>query len=384
MKNKHVLKIAAGAFAVLIFLSGEFAFAKDKDPAPEKIPAPTKPTAPKMTIASVAKLKKIPAFVKSGEVRYSRDIVGMTDTDLEYVEQFTKKSMPLNTIESVDFITDYDRYKAKVLERKKDYSGAAALTVQSLSDVIPYISLPENNIVDPLFDAGYLYLDAASVYANIKSPQHDKAKADKEYKNAYWVFKKIEKAKWYFGAKIAELNAILCQIRLGELDLAVKNFSEVDEPAFGDAAFGVYWMIDAMIKFKQSKLSEALDSAVKSIVFDTKNINTFPESLLLSGYCYEDMLDNYRARDVYFEAAKLFRDTTEGDIAFSSSQFIRDKKLTAGAEPAGLEKVFFNAVEDTNKKMDDFIVVILEERRIKEEQRKEKEKKEKEAKEAKQ
>ncbi len=383
MKNMCNLKIWAIVFTVVIFMPGELLFAQTKNATSEKTSTATKPTTSQPTVSSVAALKKVPAFVKSAGVKYARDVVGMTDTDLEYVDRFVKKLMPLDTIESIDFVTNYDRYKMKVFQKDKKYSEAATLIVQNLVDAIPYITIPENNIVDLLFDAGYLYLDAASIYADIKSPQYDKAKADKEYKNAYWVFKKLEKAQWYFGAKVAGLNAILCQIRLGELDSAIENFMEVDEPAFGDAAFGIYWMIDATIKFKQSKLSEALDSAVKSIVFDTKNKNTFPETLLLSAYCYEDMLDNYRARDVYLEVAKLFRGMIEGELAFSSLQFVSDKKLTAKVQAAGLEKVFFNAIEDTNKKMDDFIAVILEERRIleekriKEEQRKEKEKKEK-------
>jgi len=322
---------------------------------------------------SVANKEKLPAYIKSDGIRSMVSIIGITDTDLEHVVKFKKHTIPIARIERVNFITKYDPYIVKVMERKQKYSQAAAEVINKLAPALKYISLPENNLVNPLFDAAYLYMKAASVYNDHKSPKYNKEKAQAEYAKAYRVFKKIAQAKWYYGAKLATLNTIFCKIRMHKLDSAIKQFKKVEEPMLGDAAFGLYWLIDAQIKFKNNQLNEALDSAVKSIVFDNKDIQTFPEALLLSACCYEDMLDNYRARDTFYEVAKLFKGTPEGKIAFSSIQFIRDKKLTEQAEDVGLEKIFFDSIEDVNKKVDDYIVIVLEERRIAEEKRKERE-----------
>jgi hypothetical protein len=327
----------------------------------------------KATPSSIANMKKLITYIKSKGIRSVISIIGITGTQLEYVIKFRKHTIPIKDIESANFITDYDPYKIKVLERKKEYSTAAAEIINKLAPALKYIKLPENNLVDPLFDAAYLYMRAASVYDDKKSKDFDKDKAQAEYAKAYRVFKKIAQAKWYYGAKLAELNTIFCNIRMNKLDIAAKQFAKIEEPLFGDADFGLYWLIDAQLKFHNNQLSQALDSVVKSIVFDTKDIHTFPEGLLLSAYCYEDMLDNYRARDTFYEVAKLFNGTPEGEIAFSSIQFIRNKKLTEQAEAVGLEKIFFDNIEDVNKKIDDHIVVILEKKKIEEEKRKERE-----------
>lgn len=329
---------------------------------------------PKPAPTSVADIKKLPAYIKSNNIRTLVYLIGMTDTDLEHVAKFRKLKIPITEIQSANFLTDYDPYQVRVMERKQEYSQAASQIIRDVAPALKYITLPDNNLVDPLSDAAYLYLKAASVYDDKKSPEYDKKKAQEEYAKAYRVFNKITQAEWYYGAQLAELNTIFCNIRMDKLDVAQKEFAKIEEPVLGDAAYGLYWLIDAQLKFHNKKFNEALDSVVKSIVFDSKNINTFPEALLLSAYCYEDMLDNYRARDTFFEIAKLFQGTPEGEIAFSSIQFIRSKKLTDTTEDVGLEKVFFDSIEDMNKKVDDFIVVVQEEERIKEEKRKEREK----------
>ncbi len=151
---------------------------------------------------------------------------------------------------------------------------------------------------------------------------------------------------------------------MNKLDEAAQQFESVDEPEFGDAAFGLYWLIDAYLKFNSNQFSQALDSLVKSVVFETKDINTFPEALLLSAFCYEDSLDNYRARDLYYEVGRLFRGMPEGEIALSSLQFIRNRKLTEDEEKAAIERVFFDIVEDVNTKVDDFITETLEKKKV--------------------
>jgi len=326
-----------------------------------------KKVTPKKKHVTFVRNKKLTVYVKSKGIRLMLFISGINKTDIQYSVGFRTKTLPIADIQSANFITDYNAYKAKVLERNKEYTKAAGEIIQGLAPALKYIKLPDNNLVDPLFDAAYLYLRAASVYDDKDAPEYNKEKAQEEYAKAARVFKKITRAQWYYGAKLAKLNVIFCNIKMHKLDRALKKFKKVDEPVLGDAAFGLYWLIDAQLKFNNNQLSEALDSVVKSIVFDTKDIHTFPEALLLSGFCYEDMLDNYRARDVYFEISELFQGTPEGEIAFSSIQFMRNNKLAELAEGAGLEKVFFDTVEDVNKKIDVHIELIKEKKRLEKE-----------------
>ena len=384
--KKHTLKSIIAILILALFFSGNI-YSQTKKQNSKKTKTTKKATsgkkkssskkkkskAKKVAPRSFSNIKKLTTYVKSNGIRSMISVTGITDTNLEYILKFRTHKMPIKDIESVVFITPYAPYKSRVLERQKQYSKAASEIISSLASALKYIRLPENNIVDPLFDAAYLYLKAASVYDDKKSPLYDKAKAQLEYVKAYRVFKKITQAEWYFGAQLAELNTIYCNIRMNKLKNAKAKFNKVDEPVLGDASYGLYWLIDGFLKFHENEPNKALDSIVKSVVFDTKNINTFPEALLLSAYCFEDMLDNYRARDAFYEVSELFQGTPEGEIAFSSIQFIRDRKLTEDAESVGLEKIFFDSVEDVNEQVDNHIVAVLEKKRIKEEKRKKRE-----------
>ena len=317
-----------------------------------------------------SKLPKQSTYIKGKDgLRKTYQLTGISSKYVEYVEHLRIKKLPIQDIEGAEFITKFSPYQAKVLEKQGKYAEAAAYIIQSIAPALKYIKLPENNLMDPLFDAAYLYLDAAATHSDKKGHEYDLKAANKEYVKAYSVFKKITEADWYYGATLAQLNMAYCALKLKKRDIANKLFAKVDEPSLGDAAFGLYWLVDGMMKFEDKKFADALDSAIKAVVFDSKNIHVFPQALLLSAYCYEDTLDYYRARDVYFELARLFHDTPEGRIAFASIQFIRERKLTDVKEDVGIEKVFFNSVEDLNKTIDEYIPKAKEQDRLKEQRR---------------
>ena len=334
-----------------------------------KKPATTKKKAKKRYVPP-SKLPKQPAYIKGKDgLRRIYQLTNMTKGNIEYVKGLRIERMPIKDIETIEFITKLDSYQTKVLERQGKYAEAAVYIIQNLAPALKYIKIPDNNLVDHLFDAAYLYMDAAATHSDKRGPAYDPKKAKVEYVKAYSVFKKITEADWCYTATLARLNMAYCALRLKKRSIADKIFAKIDEPALDDAAFGLYWLVDGMMKFEDKKYAPALDSAIKALVFDTKNIHVFPQALLLSAYCYEDTLDYYRARDVYFEVARLFHNTPEGRIAFASIQFIRERKLTDEAEDVGIEKVFFNSIEDINKTIDEYIPKAKEQDRLREERR---------------
>ena len=318
-----------------------------------------------------SKLPKQPAYIKGKDgQRRIYQLLNVTKDNIEYLRGAKIERMPIKDIQDIEFITNMDTYKIRVLENQEKYTEAAVYIIQHVLPALKYIKIPENNLVDDLFDAAYFYLDAAATHSDKKGHAYDTQKAKKEYVKAYSVFKKITEAKdWYYGATLAQLNMAYCALKLKKRAIANKLFAKVDEPALDDAAYGLYWLLDGMMKFEDKEYSSALDSAVKALSFDTKNIHVFPQALLLSAYCYEDMLDYYRARDVYFEVARLFHNTPEGRIAFGSIQYIRQHKLTDAPEDVGIEKVFFNSVENINKTIDEYIPKAKEQDKLREERR---------------
>jgi hypothetical protein len=92
-----------------------------------------------------------------------------------------------------------------------------------------------------------------------------------------------------------------------------------------------------------------MDAAVKSLCFENKDVDTFPDALLISARCYEEMQEWYRARDVYYEVGRLFPKTDWADAAVSRLDFIMKKELTKDKEKLPIENVFFRFHEDMNK-----------------------------------
>jgi len=324
---------------------------------PKKAAVKKENTTKKKSPSAVAlyKMPKVQALIKTGGLNRRIQIVGITSTDIQYAAGLKMKTIPIKSLEFINFEVGYSPYTVRVLEAQKKYIEAASEIIKKFTPAFKYISLPDNNIIDPLYDAGFLFLNAALNFDNKLSPSYDRKKAVQAYTNAYKVFRKIVSVKWSSDTQLADIYSIYCILRMDKYDIAEKKLEEFGEPEPGTQGYGIYWLADAIIKFQRGKKEEALDSAVKSIVFDCRNTYSFPHALLLSAFCYEDLLDNYRARDTYYETARLFEGTPEGEIAYKSLTFIREKKLTDEKEEIGLEKVFFDSAEDVNKKVDDYI-----------------------------
>ncbi len=362
--HRYVTGIAATALCVALIAPAATAAGKKKV---------TSKKAAKSRYVSPSKLPKQPAMVTITGEKYPKtlNLVALTDTELQYVKGLRIEKIPRKDIQSVNFLFNrFDPYKVKVFEHREQFVEGAVYIVQNLAPALKYIKLPDNNLVGYLSDAAYLYLDAAATHDDKKGRHYDPKKAQTEYVKAYSVFKKITEADWYYGATLAHLNMAYCALKLKKRAIAEKLFKEIDPPEIDDAAFGLYWLVDGMMKFEDKKYPEALASAIKAVDFDSRDLHVFPQARLLTAYCYEDMLDYYRARDAYFEVARLFHDTPEGRIAFSSIQFIRARKLTDTAEAVGIEKVFFNSVEDVNKTIDEYIPKAKEQDKIRRERKK--------------
>ncbi|MBL7077631.1 MAG: hypothetical protein ISS31_09170 [Kiritimatiellae bacterium] len=104
--------------------------------------------------------------------------------------------------------------------------------------------------------------------------------------------------------------------------------------------------------YDDEDFSAALEGAVRAVCFANKDIDVFPDALLMSGRCYEKLESYHRARDVYYEAGRLFPGTPAGKAARTHLKEIRDAGHTKGEEPDSLVNVFFGVKEDMNSLAD--------------------------------
>lgn len=262
----------------------------------------------------------------------------------------------LGEIQAIDFKVDLLDYELQELLVRKKWDDAAAMILKAFQPTFEYIDLYENNAAEYLLDAGsYIVKSAREEMVGLPADNKLNDSVKKKLTLAYKVFRNVEKAEWYPGAKTAQLKGVQCLIFLGEFNKANEKLDQIIEPAVGDLSYGLYWLMKGTLLFQKSNVKEALAASIKSVVFDTKDIDSFPDSLLLSGLCYEHILDYHRARDLYYSTAKLFQNTEWGNEAYNRLKYVVEKKFTAKLETADIEKVFFDSDENMNTKVEEFM-----------------------------
>ncbi len=260
-------------------------------------------------------------------------------------------SIPLSSIQEIEFALGYDPAAVFRAVRSRQYVRGAELITAGLRPLLPYMDIAPNNAVLPLFEASD-YLLKQAVILSREGKQEEAASI---FRRALVQFRVLASLKWFERASRSELLMIQCMLQLGETDKAGEVLDQATVPDESDSEAGLYWLTQARLRYDTQRLHEALDAAVKSSVYESKDINTFPDALLLTARCYEDMLDFHRARDVYFEVARLFMNTPWGDFARARLDFVMTSGLTKEAEEANITKLFFETEEDMDKLAMDFL-----------------------------
>ena len=234
---------------------------------------------------------------------------------------------------------------AAALQRR--WAQAAALLHAAIAPALPFLDLKENNATDAAITAGRYYLRAAQ--QAFKRGDAARPEADKWYTYAYALFTAAGRsAGWHPYGESAAIRAQMCLTEMGKLEEAAKGMAGVREPSPGDASYGVYWLARGRLLYAQEKPREALDAVVLSYIHENKDVETFPDALMLAAQCYEDVNEPHRARDVYYEVARLFPGTDWGDEARLRLKFIMENGMTAAGEDPNIAGIFFGTEEDMN------------------------------------
>jgi tetratricopeptide (TPR) repeat protein len=255
-------------------------------------------------------------------------------------------------ITRAQFEIEYDRYELAKAVRLNDWPGAVRILLPVVKPLLPYLAMPENNAADLSLDLGTYMMRAASRTA--RTAGSDAARSDlaqKQYAAAYDIFKDCARVQWSSVGQVGVLKGCRCLLAMNKPNTARNYVNQMAEPVPGDAAFGHYWLIRGELEYRAGTghYREAMDAALKSVCFENKDVETFPDALLLSARCYEELPDPYRARDVYYEVAKLFPRTDWSAAAIDRLKAIMDQGLTKEKEKSAVEDVFFKTSDDMNK-----------------------------------
>ncbi len=319
-------------------------------PAPaQQAPAATANTAPS---AIAARLR---VDEKERETR-DVELVGREGDKLFYRLQGGPReastTLSAAAIQSAEFDLKLDHEALSQALVARNWSTAAALLYPAVQPLLPYIDLKDNNAIDYALELGTAMFKAANVS---RAGAGDTNKVNRLYAEAHRVLAAVTAVSWFPDAEIARLRAIQCLIATGDLKQASKDIEEAREPEVGDTSYGLYWMVEAQLRQARGDTRGCMNAAIKSLAFADKDIETFPDALMLSARCYEDMLEFHRARDVYYEVARLFAQTEWGTAARQKLQSIMDRGLTKAREVSPVENVFFGLDEDMDAKVNALI-----------------------------
>lgn len=270
-------------------------------------------------------------------------------------ENRVTRSLKISVVQEARFDLDVNFAKLSSADRGKRWGAAVKLLWPQIAPTLPYLDLPENNSVELAQMMGTYMYRAAERHTRHADSDAERETARAMYTRAYQVFLRVGKAEWHSFGKVARIKRLLCLLRLDKPKTARVNFDAIEEPYPGDAAYGIYYLVKAELALHKQQYRDAMQAAVLSLAFENKDIDTFPDALLISAQCYEELQQWHRARDVYYEVAKVFPGTDWATIARKRLAFIVKENLTTGEESHPIEEVFFAWSEDMNKRVDELL-----------------------------
>jgi tetratricopeptide (TPR) repeat protein len=255
-----------------------------------------------------------------------------------------------SVVERADFAFTLDLPAVHEAMRRRQWLPAAQRLMAAVQPALPYLDLPDNNVFDPALLAGRCLLRAAGAQAAAGEAGDAGAAetARQLYGRAHEVLRQVSAAGWNTEAEPAGILGILGLVEASRLDDAANALQRAREPDIGDRAYGMYWYATARLRHAQGQPAEALEAALRSMLYETKDIESFPGAMLQAAIGYEDINEFHRARDLYFETARLFRGTPWGIAAHRRLEGLMKQGRADADEPADIAGVFFGSVEDMN------------------------------------
>ena len=258
--------------------------------------------------------------------------------------------IPAATVAAVDFALDYDRFEVTRAMSKNDWPKAIRILSGAYSPTYIYLDLPENNAIEGAMDLATTMMKFARRTKRNAKTDAERALAVQQYEAAYKVFQACSKAEWSSYGAVGMLKGCRCMLAIDaeKAKTATRRIEEMEEPTPGDDSYGHYWLLKGEIAHLGGDVTNAMDAAVKSLCFENKDVETFPDALMLSADCYEQLGNFYRARDVYFEVAKLFPGTDWAEDAITRLEAVMASGKTSKKEASTAESTFFGLEEDMN------------------------------------
>lgn len=304
--------------------------------------------------ASTAYKSTAPVKLRIWVEKNSKEVtfIGRTETAVQLassVEGSGGARLEIANIQRAEFDLDYDRMEVAKSARYSEWRNAIRIMQPVLEKALPYLDIEGNNAAEPAMELGTYMMRAAARTDRTATNEVDRALSKKQYEAAYEVFKACARVSWSSIGQLGVMKGCHCLLALDKPKTARFHLDQMDEPTPGDAVYGHYWLLRAELLYRAGQFRDAMNAAVKSVCFENKDVETFPDALLMTARCYEELLEPYRARDVYYEVAKLFPRSDWCDNAVGRLRLIMASGKTKEKEVSNVENVFFKTADDMNE-----------------------------------
>lgn len=280
-------------------------------------------------------------------------LVGVATGKVAYAEvdapAAIKGVIEMESVQRAYFELEMDYGELAQAERKRDWVGVYRILNSGLTPTMAYLALPDNNAVEPVMQLAGCMMRIAARSERSATTDEEKERVAKQYEAAYGVLQQLAKAEWSPLGSISVIKGAQCLLKMNKPKTAQFYLDEMTEPMPGDAAYGYYWLTQGLLAAQRGETRPAMDAAVLSVDFENKDIETFPDALMLSARCYEELQEWHRARDVYFEVTSLFPNTDWADDAAARLDAVLTGGKTKDKEETLIENVFFGVSEDINE-----------------------------------
>ncbi len=300
----------------------------------------------------------IPAILTADEQKQKVYLVDREEDKVRFKEKRDSRAvvgLPVSKLEDIYVRLDYDRGEVFSAAQEGEWREAAQILLPVVKPHLKYLDIPGHEAVDVALRTGVLLFHEGMSISELALDKEKRAEASRYFRASRHIFQQCQTAQWWEGWEDAQHRALLCTILLDELEEADDRLEFGGIPPADARGAGAYWLAVAYREHIRGDMRAAATAATRSLLFQNKDLGTFPYALFMNGICHEELEDWYRARDAHFEAARLFYRYPAGAEAMRRLISLIESGRIDEEEQQAAQSIFFRGKDDIRERIQDFL-----------------------------
>lgn len=315
-------------------------------------------TAPIPAAGQGAEASLIPAILTSNEQKRKVYLVGREDDVIRYKDKKDAPAVvgvPVERLQDIYVYLEYDRGKVFSAAQKGEWREAVQVLLPVIKPHLPYLDIPGHEAVEVALRAGTHLFHEGMTVSELALETDKRQEAARYFQAARHIFRSCQTAAWWSGVEDAQYRVLLCTILLEELEEADEQLEMMGVPPATERGAGTYWLAVAYRRYIADDMRGAAKAATRSLLFENKDLSTFPYALFLNGRCLEHLEDWFRARDAHFEVGRLFHHLPPGAAGTRRLVALIESGRVDDREQLAARSIFFQGKDDIRERIQAFL-----------------------------